>query len=81
MCACLATQVTPEHYSRKILLTRQTDRKVVQFGIVRLNFAHLSEAVRQEIESQTAPVGRILIRHNVLRSVEIVQVVGGYARA
>jgi chorismate-pyruvate lyase len=67
----LATQVTSEHYSRKILLTRQTDRKVVQFGIVRLNFAHLSDVVREEIESQSAPVGRILIRHNVLRSVEL----------
>jgi chorismate-pyruvate lyase len=67
----LATQVTSEHYARKIVLTRQSDGQVVQFGIVRLNFAHLGEEVRQEIESQTAPVGRILIRHNVLRSVEL----------
>jgi chorismate-pyruvate lyase len=67
----LATQVTPEHYARKILLTRQSDGRVVQFGIVRLNFAHLSDEVRREIEGQTAPVGRILIQHNVLRSVEL----------
>ena len=28
-------------YSRRILLTRQTDNRVVQFGIVRLNFEYL----------------------------------------
>lgn len=65
----LNTHVTPTHYSRRILLTRQSDGRVVQFGIVRLNSTFLGEDVRQEIESEQAPLGRILIEHNVLRHV------------
>ncbi len=67
----LESRLDANHYSRKILLRRQTDGRVVQFGIVRLNFAYLSDIVRQEIESRAAPVGRILIRNNVLRQVEL----------
>ena len=65
----LNTQITTSHYSRRILLTRQSDRRVVQFGIVRLNTSFLGDEVRQEIESQETPLGRILIQHNVLRHV------------
>jgi hypothetical protein len=65
----LNTNATSSHYSRRILLTRQTDDRVVQFGIVRLSTAFLGEEVRQEIESQQTPLGRILIEHNVLRHV------------
>jgi chorismate-pyruvate lyase len=60
-----------EQYARKILLTRRSDRRVVQFGIVRLNFAFLGAEVRREIESQSTPLGRILIRHNVMREIEL----------
>lgn len=59
-------------YMRRILLDRETDGRVVQFGIVRLNFDFLSAEVRKEIESQSAPLGRILIGHNVLRQIELV---------
>lgn len=65
----LNTHVTPTHYSRRILLTRQSDGGVVQFGIVRLNVSLLGEDVRREIEQQHAPLGRLLIQHNVLRHV------------
>ncbi len=68
----LATNITHTHYSRKILLTRRTDGAVVQFGIVRLNFACLDEPVRREIKSESKPLGRVLIEHNVLRQVELV---------
>ena len=68
----LATQVTDLHYSRKILLRRATDNVVVQFGIVRLNLTYLDEEARQEIVGQGKPLGRILIEHNVLRQVEMV---------
>jgi chorismate-pyruvate lyase len=67
----LATRLTLDHYARKILLSRQTDGRVVQFGIVRLDFRYLSTAVRAAIESQGAPLGRILIEHNVLREVHL----------
>jgi chorismate-pyruvate lyase len=59
------------HYSRRILLQLQSDSRVVQFGIERLNFDYLSTDVRQEIESRSAPLGRILIQHNVLREIEL----------
>lgn len=61
-----------EHYGRKILLRKQTDGRVVQFGIVRLNRRFLDEAVLAEIESETIPLGRVLINHNVLREVQLV---------
>jgi len=60
------------HYSRKILLRRQSDKRVVQFGIVRLNRRYLSDDVLAEIESETIPLGRVLINHNVLREVQLV---------
>lgn len=67
----LATRRTDDHYARKILLSRQTDGQVVQFGIVRLDFRYLSPAVRAAIEAQQTPLGRILIEHNVLREVHL----------
>ena len=67
----LNTHITPSHYSRRILLTRQSDGQVVQFGIVRLNSTFLGEAVRREIESEATPLGRILIEHDVLRDVRL----------
>ena len=60
------------HYARKILLRRQRDRHVVQFGIVRMNFAYVSEEVRRDIESRQIPLGRVLIEHNVMRQVQLV---------
>jgi chorismate-pyruvate lyase len=61
-----------EHYARKILLRKQVDERVVQFGIVRLNRQYLGEQVLAEIESETIPLGRVLINHNVLRVVQLV---------
>src|SRR5690349_11298284 len=51
----LKSQLTGTHYARKILLARQSDGIVVQFGIVRINFAYLSDEVRREIESRSRP--------------------------
>ena len=66
----LATRRDNGFYSRKILLTRQSDGQVVQFGIPRLDMQYLDEEVRREIESETKPLGRVLIDHNVLREVQ-----------
>ena len=60
-------------YMRRILLKRQSDGRVVQYGIVRLHVCYLSSAVRAEIESQQIPLGRVLINHDVLRRVELGQ--------
>jgi len=58
-----------DHYSRKILLRRQSDNGVVMYGIVRLLLSAVADAVRSEIESREIPLGRVLINHNVLREV------------
>ncbi|TWT39564.1 hypothetical protein [Blastopirellula retiformator] len=67
----LKTDTDGQAYSRKILLSKQTDGKVVQFGIVRLHCTHLGEVVEREIKSEKIPVGRVLINHNVLRQVQL----------
>lgn len=67
----LQVDQTSTHYSRKILLRRQTDRQVVQFGIVRLALATLDTASRNEIISQKVPLGRVLIEHGVMRAVQL----------
>jgi chorismate-pyruvate lyase len=59
-----------DSYSRKILLTRQTDGAVVQFGIMRIKLRYCSEAVQKEILLGQVPLGRILIEHDVLRRIE-----------
>ena len=68
----LATRHDGSLYSRKILLSRQYDGRVVMFGVPRLNLDVLSPEVRAEIESQRTPLGRVLINHNVLREVELI---------
>jgi chorismate-pyruvate lyase len=59
-------------YARASLLHRQTDGAVVQFGIMRIWLADLPEAAQHEITSKKVPLGRVLIRHNVLREVELI---------
>jgi len=65
------TLITPTHYARKISLTRSSDGRVVQFGIMRVNLSMLPAEVRREIEAQQTPLGRILIEHDVLRKIHL----------
>ncbi len=67
----LETQLSGNHYARKILLARQSDGVVVQFGIMRLDLSAVGPEVRREVESRQTPLGRILIEHNVLREVHL----------
>ena len=67
----LATKTTGTHYARKILLARASDAEVVQFGIMRLDFAWVSPEVRREVESQQTPLGRILIAHDVFTKIHL----------
>jgi chorismate-pyruvate lyase len=60
-----------QHYAREILLRRHRDQRVVQYGIVRLNFACLDPGVIREIEAGQKPLGRVLINHGVLRTVRL----------
>jgi chorismate-pyruvate lyase len=59
-----------DSYARKILLALQSDGRIVQFGVVRIWLHYCSPAVRAEILAEKAPIGRILISHNVLRRIE-----------
>ena len=67
----LQTLITDTHYARKIRLVLSESRRVVQFGIMRVNLDYLAPVVRRRIEAQDTPLGRILIDHNVLRRVEL----------
>ena len=58
-------------YSRKILLKRSDDGRVVQFGIVQFDLSVVLPAVREEIISEKTPLGRILINYNVLRHIDL----------
>jgi hypothetical protein len=66
----LARRQQGDSYSRKIVLALQQTGQIVQFGIVRIRLDYCSPAVRDEIVAGQTPVGRILIRHNVLRRIE-----------
>ena len=59
-----------DSYARKILLALQGSGRVVQFGIMRIDLGLCSGAVREEIVAGTAPLGRILIQHDVLRRIQ-----------
>lgn len=63
------------HYCREILLTLQKTNRVVQYGIVRLNLATISEAPRNEILEEKKPLGRVLIEHQVHREIELFDLV------
>ena len=62
-----------DRYAREIVLTFGSDRRVVQYGIMRIQFGSVPEDVRRQIEARQTPLGRILIEHNVLRRIRRLQ--------
>ena len=60
-----------DFYSRRIVLTRQSDDRVVMYGIVRMRLNAVADQVRFEIESREIPLGRVLIDHDVMREVQL----------
>ncbi|TWT67245.1 hypothetical protein [Allorhodopirellula solitaria] len=58
-------------YSREITLVTHAARKIVQYGLVRLDPSTIGQEVWMEIAGEGIPLGRALINHNVLRSVEL----------
>ncbi len=69
--AVLRSDFVGEHYRREILLKTHRSQRVVQYGIVRLNTKYLSDKPRNEILEQQKPLGRVLIEHEVLRKIEL----------
>jgi len=57
-------------YSRCIVLERSDTGRVVQFGIVRFDLRSVTDAVKSKILTGDVPLGRILIRHNILRHID-----------
>jgi chorismate-pyruvate lyase len=69
----LACRRAGNEYARKILLALKGDpRRVVQFGLVRINLGVCPEPVRQAITEGKTPLGRVLIQHDMLRRIELV---------
>lgn len=60
---------TDEAYSRVVgLMSAQSDR-VVEVGICRVQLGLVSDAVRAQIIAGQTPLGDILIRHDVMRTI------------
>jgi chorismate-pyruvate lyase len=57
-------------YSRRITLTTNPGKKLVECGLVRMDFRYMAPQVRDEILARKTPLGAILIQHNVLRWIE-----------
>jgi hypothetical protein len=57
-------------YSRKILLLTPREHRVVEYGLVRLDLRYVPEEVWREILQMRAPMGEILLRHNILQHVQ-----------
>lgn len=66
----LEAYVESQSYRRKILLTVEQGRRVVEFGLVRLDLSVLPEPARADVISKMAPLGEIFTRHNILTRVE-----------
>ena len=73
----MACRRNGNEYARKILLTLRQEgsvkddtRRVVQFGLVRINLGVCPEAVRNAITEGKTPLGRVLIEHDMLRRIE-----------
>ena len=66
----LARRHAGDVYARQILLALHHSGRVVQYGVVRIRLGYCSPPVRAEIVAGQTPLGRILIRHNVLRRIE-----------
>ncbi len=62
---------TPTHYAREIVLRRQSDAAVVQYGIMRVRLDVFHPDVRAEIVAAQTPLGRILINHDVFRQIRL----------
>ena len=69
----LHSRIEGGFYIREILLRSTSDRVIVQYGIVRLRLDALDDEPKKAILSETIPLGRVLIEHNVLRNVELVE--------
>ena len=57
-------------YTRKIYLTPVGGKKVVEWGVVKLDFRYMEPEVKAEILAKQLPLGAVLIKHDVLRRIK-----------
>lgn len=67
----LANRNSGGDYARRILLSTHVPARYVEFGLVRIALDVTPPAVREEIVRGRAPLGDILIRHDVLRQIVV----------
>lgn len=60
-----------DSYVRQIILVKAGTKEIVQGGIVRIRLDLCSPEVRAAILREDTPLGHILIRHGVMRHIEI----------
>lgn len=66
----LDCRMTKDEYARKILLALRDKKTVVQFGLPRIDLTACPAPVRDAILEGKTPLGRVLIEHNMLRSIK-----------
>lgn len=60
------------YYSRILNLVGEKTGKTLLFGVMRIRLDFLPLGAKQEILARREPLGRILIRHNILRKLELI---------
>lgn len=58
------------NYLRKIYLSLAGSGRIVQFGLVKINLDMLPNEASREILAERTPLGRVLIEHNILTTIE-----------
>ena len=66
----VSVQQAGDVYQRQIMLRTAFDRTPVEAGLVRLDLSLIPPAAVEEILARRAPLGDVLIRHNVMRRIE-----------
>ena len=59
-----------DEYAREILLSLSLTNRIVQFGIVRIDLSMLPRKVSEVILSEKTPLGRVLIEHGMMTTIE-----------
>lgn len=66
----LSCDLDGNFYQRFITLTSAATGKIVEVGLVRIDFSYISDSVRSAIQERKSPLGDVLIQANVLRRIE-----------
>ena len=67
----IAEQEVDAFYAREVLLRRQSEQGIVQFGIMRVWLTDMAATAERDLRQRKQPLGRVLIDHNVFRQVEL----------